>query len=351
MNSMLTETTSVRAGEEIDAGALSGYLAGKVEGIEHGIVIQQFRGGHSNLTYLLRINGREMVLRRAPLGPVAPKAHDMVREARVLAAVHPHFRPAPAIHLICEDPSIIGAPFFLMERRRGIVLRDQIPPAVAVHHNYARRISRAVIDCLVQLHAVDVQETGLISLGKPEGFVARQVKGWSDRWERARTEPSPEMDRVMTRLAATIPESGLPTLVHNDFKLDNVMLDAESPDRIEAVLDWEMTAIGDPLCDLGLTLCYWNSAAVPGTGHEALTSGPGWYTRDEFVEHYARETGRDLSALRWHEVLGVFKLAVILQQIYFRYWKGQTADERFSKFDERVKALTKLAGEMVEKAG
>jgi aminoglycoside phosphotransferase (APT) family kinase protein len=197
---------------------------------------------------------------------------------------------------------------------------------------------------------VDVEKTGLISLGKPDGFVARQVKGWSERWERARTEASPEMDRVMAWLAATIPTSGRPTLVHNDFKLDNVMLDAASPDQIEAVLDWEMTAIGDPLCDLGLTLCYWSSAVVPGTGHEALTAGPGWYTRDEFVAHYEEKTGRDISALRWHEVLGVFKLAVILQQIYFRYWKGQTTDERFSGFDQRVKALTELAGEMVEKA-
>jgi aminoglycoside phosphotransferase (APT) family kinase protein len=281
---------------------------------------------------------------------VAPKAHDMVREARVLEAVHPHFRCAPEVYLICENASVIGAPFFLMERRRGIVLRDQIPPQIAVHHNYARRISRAIVDCLVEMHAIDVEQTGLIALGKPEGFVARQVKGWSERWERARTEPSPEMDRVMAWLAATIPESGLPTLVHNDFKLDNVMIDAGSPDRIEAVLDWEMTAIGDPLCDLGLTLCYWSSAVVPGTGHEALTAGPGWYKRDEFVEHYAKKTGRDLSALGWHEVLGVFKLAVILQQIYFRYWKGQTADERFSKFDERVKALTGLASEMVERA-
>ena len=159
------------------------------------------------------------------------------------------------------------------------------------------------------------------------------------------------MDKVMAWLAARIPSSGPPTLVHNDFKLDNVMLDAESPDRIEAVLDWEMTAIGDPLCDLGLTLCYWSSAVVPGTGHEALTAGPGWYTRDEFVAHYAEKTGRDVSALRWHEVLGVFKLAVILQQIYYRFWKGQTSDERFSRFDLRVKALTELAGEMVEKAG
>jgi aminoglycoside phosphotransferase (APT) family kinase protein len=207
-----------------------------------------------------------------------------------------------------------------------------------------------MVDCMVDLHSIDVEKTGLVALGKPDGFVARQVKGWSERWERARTEASPEMDRVIQWLAATIPSSGRPTLVHNDFKLDNVMIDEASPERIEAVLDWEMTAIGDPLCDLGLTLCYWSSAVVPGTGHEALTAGEGWYTRDEFVARYAEKTRRDLSSLGWHEVLGVFKLAVILQQIYFRYWRGQTQDERFSKFDERVKALTTLAAELVEKA-
>ena len=347
---MLTETTSVRAGEEIDAQALSAYLAGRIDGIEHGIVIEQFRGGHSNLTYLLRIAGKEFVLRRAPLGPVAPKAHDMVREARVLEAVHPHFAPAPEIYLVCEDASVIGAPFFLMERRRGIVLRDQIPPEIARHFHYATRISRTMVDCLVALHAVDVEKTGLIALGKPEGFVARQVKGWSDRWERSRTQPNPEMDRVMAWLAARIPASGTPTLVHNDFKLDNVMFNEASPDRVEAVLDWEMTAIGDPLCDLGLTLCYWSLAVVPGAGVQALTAGPGWYTRDEFVAHYADKTGRDLSALPWHEVLGVFKLAVILQQIYYRFWKGQTSDERFANFDQRVNALTRLAADLVKRA-
>jgi len=347
---MHTDTAAVRKGEELDANALSDYLRGKIDGAE-SIDVQQFPGGHSNLTYLLTIGGTEYVLRRAPLGPVAPKAHDMVREARVLQAVHPHFPPAPRVHLICEDPTIIGAAFFLMQRRRGVILRDHMPAEVAAHQDYANRISRAFVDCLVQLHSVDVEKHGLIVLGKPEGFVARQVKGWSERWERARTEPSPEMDRVMTWLAQTIPPSGTPALVHNDFKLDNVMLDAATPDRIEAVLDWEMTTVGDPLCDLGLTLCYWSSALVPGTTLQAVTTGPGWWTRDEFVAHYARKTGRDVSALPWHEVFGVFKLAVILQQIYFRFWRGQTSDERFRNFDQRVKALTQRAAEMVEKIG
>ena len=348
---MPTDTAAVRHGEELNLDSLSAFLAGKIPGVESGIAVEQFPGGHSNLTYLLRIGDIEYVLRRAPLGPVAPKAHDMVREARILQAVHPHFPPAPKVYQVCEDAGIIGAPFFLMQRRRGIVLRSVIPPEVAAHENYAARISRAFVDCMIQLHGVDIEKHGLTSLGKPEGFVERQVKGWSERWARARTEPSPQMDAMMAKLAATIPVSGRPTLVHNDFKLDNVMLDATTPDRIEAVLDWEMTTVGDPLCDLGLTLCYWSSALVPGTSLEAVTTGPGWFSRDEFVEHYAKKTGRDLAALHWHEAFGVFRLAVILQQIYYRFWRGQTTDERFRHFDDRVRALVERATGMMETIG
>jgi aminoglycoside phosphotransferase (APT) family kinase protein len=348
---MPTDTAAVRHGEELNLDSLSQFLTGKIPGVDTGIQVEQFPGGHSNLTYLLSIGDIEYVLRRAPLGPVAPKAHDMVREARILEAVHPHFPPAPKVYLVCEDPGIIGAPFFLMQRRRGIVLRSVIPPEVSRHENYAARISRAFVDCMIQLHGVDIEKHGLMSLGKPEGFVERQVKGWSERWARARTEPSPLMDAIAAKLAATIPASGRPTLVHNDFKLDNVMLDATTPDRIEAVLDWEMTTVGDPLCDLGLTLCYWSSALVPGTTLEAVTTGPGWFNRDQFVEHYARQTGRDLSALHWHETFGVFRLAVILQQIYFRFWRGQTTDERFRHFDDRVRTLVERAAAMMETIG
>jgi len=346
---MHTDTAAVRHGEELNLSALGEFLSGRIDGAERGITIEQFPGGHSNLTYLLNIGGREYVLRRAPLGPVAPKAHDMVREARVLQAVHPHFPPAPEVYLICEDQSILGAAFYLMERRRGIVLRDRIPEEISRHENYASRISWAFVDTLVELHSIDVEKHGLLSLGKPEGFIERQVKGWSERWQRSKTEDSPEMDRIMSRLAATIPSSGKPGLVHNDFKLDNVMIDLNTPDRIEAVLDWEMTTVGDPVSDLGLTLCYWSSTLVPGTSLQAVTTGPGWWSRDQFVEQYAKKTGRDMSHLPWYEVLGVFKLAVILQQIYFRYWRGQTTDERFAHFDERVKSLIHTASEMVDR--
>ena len=349
---MLPDTAPVRKGEELDRAKLEAYLEGKIPGVADGIEIEQFPGGHSNLTYCLRTGGKEYVLRRAPLGPVAPKAHDMAREARILEAVSPYFPQAPKPYLVCEDPSIVGAVFFLMERRRGIILRHGIPDEITAQPDYTHRISEAFMSCFAALHAIDVEKNGLLVLGKPEGFVERQVKGWSERWVRAKTETMPEADEVMAWLAARIPPSGPPTLVHNDYKLDNVMFPLESIDRVEAVLDWEMTAVGDPMIDVGLTLCYWTHATnkrVSGGGVPAFTNGPGWYTKDEFIEAYTRKTGRSVETLGYHEVLGVFKLAVILQQIYYRFWKGQTIDERFRHFDQRVRVLIEIAHGLVSK--
>lgn len=349
---MQPDTSAVRRGEELSVSALADYLRGKIDGIERGVSVEQFPGGHSNLTYLVRIGANEYVLRRGPLGPVAPKAHDMAREFAVLQAVHPHFPEAPAVYHLCEDPSIIGAVFFVMERRRGLILRNKIPPEFEAISDYPRKISEAFIDCLIRLHSIDVASTGLIALGKPEGFVERQLRGWTDRWNRAKTEDSAQMDRVMAWLGGNLPPSPAPTLVHNDYKLDNVMLRGGAFDRIEAVLDWEMATVGDPLSDLGLTLCYWAWASAPelrAMGLQAPSSMPGWTSRDGFVARYAERTGRDLRHIGYHEVLGVFKLAVILQQIYYRFHAGQTQDERFRNFDARVRGLAQLAESLVEK--
>jgi aminoglycoside phosphotransferase (APT) family kinase protein len=344
---MLIDTDPVRQGEELDVAALARYLRGKIPGAESVAKVEQFPKGHSNLTYLVEAGGCEYVLRRGPLGPVPPKAHDMAREYRVLAAVHPHFPEAPRVFHLCEDPSVIGGVFFLMERRRGLVLRDAIPDEILPAADYARRISEAFVRCLVRLHKIDVVETGLLALGKPEGFLGRQVEGWAERWRRAKTSEIPSMDSVIRWLRERLPTSGEPTLVHNDYKLDNVMLPLDGDDRIEAVLDWEMTTVGDPLADLGLTLCYW---LVDGLNGPSVTQQPGWYSREELVNRYAELSGRDISDIGYHEVLGVFKLAVILQQIYFRFRRGQTSDKRFEKFDERVAALIQRAERLAEKS-
>ena len=347
-----SDTAPVRHGEELNRAALADYLRKNLPGSVADIQIEQFPHGHSNLVYLVRTEAQEYVLRRPPLGPVAPKAHDMAREYKVLHAVHPHFPEAPQVFLLCEDPAVIGGTFFLMERRHGMVIRDSIPRELAAIPDYPRLVSEAFIDCLVRLHSIDVSQPRLSALGKPQGFVERQVRGWAERWNRAKTEEIPDMDRVIRWLHDSLPPSADATLVHNDYKLDNVMLRAEG-DRVEAVLDWEMTTIGDPLADLGLTMCYWTWASVaaeddPHPATPGLTAQPGWYTRDQFLQRYAERTGRDLTHIRYHEVLGIFKLAVILQQIYYRFHRGQTQDERFRTFDRRVSGLIRLAASLME---
>ena len=343
---MGTDTAAVRAGEELNKSALADYLKDKIDGAEN-LTIEQFPGGHSNLTYLLRTPAREYVLRRGPLGPVAPKAHDMAREYMVLKAVHPVFAAAPEVFHVCEDASVIGAVFFIMERRHGIIVRDRIPPELAAFPDYPARVSRGFVDCLVELHAVDIEKHGLVSLGKPAGFLERQVRGWFDRWNRAKTEEVPLMDRLIQWLTDHLPVSPAPSLVHNDFKLDNLMLNLSDPGRIEAVLDWEMATVGDPLVDLGLILCYWSQPSDPGGTKASLTSQPGWFTRDELLGHYAEKTGRDLSLINYYEVFALFKLAVVLQQIYVRFHRGQTRDERFRHFDQRVHKLIELAAALI----
>jgi aminoglycoside phosphotransferase (APT) family kinase protein len=337
-----TDSAAVRSGEELPRDALAAWLTERIPGARD-LAIEQFPSGHSNLTYLLRTPAGEWVLRRPPLGPVAPRAHDMVREARTLQAIHPHFPPAPEVVAVCEDPGIIGAPFFVMERRQGVVVRHGLPPEYDGFPNVSSRISRTLIDGLAQLHAIDIAATGLVSLGKPEGFLDRQVAGWSDRWHRAHPEPHPGMDQVIAWLSAEQPLPQAGTIVHNDYKLDNVMLDATDPDRLVAVLDWEMSTVGDPLADLGLTLTYWClTEARQVAGMEAVD---GWWDRERMVARYAERTGFVLDSLPWYEVLGVFKLAVIVQQIYARYLKGQTRDPRFRTMGRMVEALAAAAVE------
>jgi aminoglycoside phosphotransferase (APT) family kinase protein len=347
-----SETIAMRAGERVATETLAEYLRGRLEGVEHGVELEQFPNGHSNLTYLLRTEACEYVLRRPPLGPVAPKAHDMVREYHVLLAVHPHFPQAPRVHVLCQEPAVLGTPFFIMERRRGVILREEIPVEFEAIDGHPHMIGEAFLDSLVSLHRIDISAPHVRELGKPEGYVERQVRGWADRWERAKTEEVSELDEVVRWLAANIPTPLAPSLIHNDYKLDNIMLARNSPDRVEAVLDWEMATLGDPLSDLGLALCYWVWATTPevrAAGIPALTSREGWYRRDDLVERYGRRTGRDVTHIGYYEVLGVFKLAVIIQQIYCRFHRGQTQDDRFRNFGARAAALGRLAARLAER--
>jgi aminoglycoside phosphotransferase (APT) family kinase protein len=349
-----TDTAPVRPDEEQDWKRLAAYLRERLPGRDGPLAVSQFPGGHSNLTYRLSLGDQEYVLRRPPLGPVAPTAHDMAREYRVLSALWPVFPPAPRPYLLCEDPGVLGAPFYLMERRRGIVVRTTIPPEIGDDHERRRRASEGLVDTLVALHAVDWAAIGLASLGRPAGFVDRQVRGWAERYERAKTREIPAIRDLARWLAERIPPSGPPTLLHNDFKFDNVMLDRADPGRVVAVLDWEMATLGDPLVDLGLVLCYWGDAADPPARRQSVsqvTAEPGFLPRAEVLARYAAATGRDVSRIAFYETFALYKVAVVVQQIYVRYARGQTQDARFAAFEQRVIGLAEAALDLAERSG
>lgn len=356
------DSTEVRAGEELNLKTLHAYLREELptqvsqSGSNETLEIKQFPGGHSNLTYLIYYGDQEFVLRRPPVGPVAPTAHDMPREYKLLAAINPYFPLAPKPVLLCEDASILGVPFYLMERRRGFIVRGAVPDLIGEDLNLRKRISESVFDTLIKLHAVDIEATGIIQIGKPAGFVTRQVRGWSDRWRRSKTVELAEMDQLIQWLADRIPDEANvdATIVHNDFKLDNLMLAEDDPARIVAVLDWEMCTVGDPLVDLGLALTYWTmlggGKSDENSSLRAITNGPGWMTREEIIERYQSGTGRDLSRIVFYETFARFKVAVVIQQIYFRFAKGQTSDERFRNLDVMVNALAREALELAQRS-
>ena len=352
------DTREVRSTEQLDWAALEAYLrwhleTGQLKGLDlsRDMEVSQFPGGHSNLTYLLRFGGAELVMRRPPLGPVAPRAHDMAREFRWLAALHPVFPLVPRPYLLCEDPAVLGSVFYVMERRRGIVVRQEEPLSLANHPEARRRVSEALVDALVDLHAVDISTPHIAPLGKPAGFVTRQVEGWIDRWHRSRIDEVPEMDALAEWLTKRIPpDPDQASVVHGDFKLDNVLLDPLELGHLIAVFDWEMSALGDPLIDLGILLAYWSPTSPPQQ-QDALTTvtdRPGYLSKAEIIERYAARSGRDVSAVRWYETFALFKIAVVIQQIFFRYTSGQTDDPRFSTFGPRVTHLAQQAWTLAE---
>ncbi|HEU4939694.1 MAG TPA: phosphotransferase family protein [Vicinamibacterales bacterium] len=347
-----SDTRPVRAGEELDWARLEAWLRENLRPSDNSelnrrerMEVAQFPGGHSNLTYHVRLGPTELVIRRPPFGPVPPTAHDMGREYRWLSAVHSIFPLAPRVFALCDDPSIVGSVFYVMERRHGIVVRDEEPLPIQHKPDVRRRISLALIDALADLHAIDIAAAGLTHLGKPDGFVGRQVRGWTDRWNRSKTSEMPAMDALARWLIESLPENPRrPTIVHGDFKLDNLMLDAADPGRLVAVFDWEMAALGDPLVDLGILLAYWaaNAASRDDT-LTTVTTLPGWLTSRELVDRYAERSGSDLSGLKFFEVFALFKVAVVIQQIYYRFVKGQTSDARFANFGDRVTHLARRA--------
>ncbi|HEU5012268.1 MAG TPA: phosphotransferase family protein [Roseiflexaceae bacterium] len=339
----------VRSGEALPIAQLEAYLREQL-GASGPFAVEQFPGGFSNLTYLVHFGEHEFVLRRPPFGANIRGGHDMRREYRILRGLQPSYGKVPRPLLFCDDLNVLDGPFYVMERVKGIILRNLAPQQLDLTPDLMRQICLSLIDTFVNLHAIDYQAAGLGDLGKPAGYTARQVNGWSRRYADARTDDVPAMEHAAAWLHAHLPPEGDATLIHNDFKYDNVVLDPHDVSRIIAVLDWEMATLGDPLTDLGTTLAYWMEADDPAPLRQfGLTSLPGNLDRAQWAARYAERSGRDMSNILFYFVYGLFKNAVIVQQIYARYRKGLTNDERFANLIHMVCAYGDMAARAIER--
>jgi len=346
MTDPLDHPTKVRPGEELDLTKLEPFLRSHFPDERGPLRLLQFPSGHSNLTYLVALGEREMVLRRPPFGSKVKTAHDMGREFRVLSRLHSVYAPAPAVLFYCDDESILGVPFYLMEPIHGVILRRDPPPGLDFRAEKARRLSESFVENLALLHSLDYAAVGLADLGKPQGYLERQVRGWIERYHGSKTHDYPEVEKISEWMRQHIPATGGGSLIHNDYKYDNAVLDPGDITKIIGVLDWEMSTIGDPLADLGTALAYWIDAADPEDLQEQRsgpTSYPGSFARGELADYYARITGSDISQMPFFLTLARFKLAVIVQQIYYRYHMGLTRDERFASMPQRISTLLRAS--------
>ncbi|MGB2710510.1 MAG: phosphotransferase family protein [Conexibacter sp.] len=335
----MSDDRPVRDEDAFDAGAVDAWLRRTgVAGLGGGEpAVRQFAGGASNLTYLLRYPRRALILRRPPAGTKASSAHDMAREYRIQEALRPAFPYVPEMIALCTDHDVLGSDFYVMERVDGVIPRASMPPEVGTDPARMAALGERFVDLLAELHAVDPVATGLAGLGRGPGYVGRQVAGWSERYRRAKTWNVPSFERVMRWLEDEQPADTGACVIHNDFRLDNLVLDRSDgdPPRVRAVLDWELATIGDPLMDLGSSLAYWVQADDGFTGRlfrRQPTHLPGMPTRAQIVARYCAATGRGAERWPFYEVFGLFRLAVIAQQIYYRYHHGQTRNPAFRRF-------------------
>ncbi|MCX7679667.1 MAG: phosphotransferase family protein [Spirochaetes bacterium] len=350
----IDEPVEIRSGEELDGEKVREYLISHISGLEGEIQIKQFPSGFSNLTYCVKIGSREMILRRPPFGKKAKTAHDMLREFRILTNLRPFFRYCPEPLIYCDDESVMGAPFYVMERIKGIILRKNYPKGFVLSPKEAETLCHRFIEVLVELHRIDYSKAGLADFGKPHGYVRRQVEGWCARYRDARTPDAPDFEKVMMWLEEKMPpESSIVSVIHNDYKFDNVVLNPTNPLEIIGVLDWEMATIGDPLMDLGSSLAYWIDRNDPEDfQHMRMlpTTEPGMLTRNEIVRYYASCMGIEVEKFDFYLCFGLFRLAVIAQQIYYRFYHGQTKDKRFAMLIFAVALLEKASHELIARS-
>jgi len=339
----------------LDRVRLDAFLREAVPGLDGELEIKQFPGGHSNLTYYLRMGGREMVLRRPPFGSTVKSAHDMSREYRVLAALHSVYPYAPRPLAFSDDASVIGDQFYVMERIVGTVIRRELPPGLTLTPDQCRGLYENLVRVQYELHSLDYQAVGLGDLGKPEGYVRRQVEGWSRRYRNARTPDARDGDAVMDWFAGHVPpDNDRPGIIHNDFKLDNVTVSPDDPSRVIGVFDWEMATLGDPLMDFCNSLSYVYQEGDPPE-MAVINTYPrvmhGTMTREEMIALYEALSGRKIGDIHYYYAFGLFRLAVIAQQIYYRYYHGKTRDERFAFMVVATNTLVDAAARSIERAG
>jgi aminoglycoside phosphotransferase (APT) family kinase protein len=322
----------VRAGDELDGVSLEHHLRGVLDVPDAPMRVRQFTGGAANLTYLASFGDTRVVVRRPPRGTIAPGAHDMAREHRVLARLNDAYPRAPRALHFTDDESIIGAPFVVVEYRDGVVLRDDLPSSMTHHHDVQRRVDVALIDAVADLHAVDPAAVGLAGLGRPDGYARRQVEGWHDRWRRATPDTDHgAMDEVAARLTATLPEPSRVAIVHNDLKLDNCQFQSDDPDVVTSVFDWDMATLGDPLFDLGMVLT-------------SMARSPLWVLdTDEAAQRYADRSGIDVSRLDWYLAFATWRTAVVIQQLYRRFLAGDAADQRLASLGDAIDTCVQRA--------
>jgi aminoglycoside phosphotransferase (APT) family kinase protein len=345
---MIDQATTVRRGEELDLPRLADYLATHLPDAQGPLTVAQFPSGYSNLTYLLRLGERELVLRRPPFGANIQSAHDMGREYRVLSGLIRVYSKVPRPLLYCDDPSILGAPFYVMERVQGVILRAGQAAALGPAPATMRTLSHVFIRNLAAIHALDVSAAGLADLGRPSGYVGRQISGWTRRYRNAQTDEVAGLETAITWLAQHQPGESGAAIIHNDYKYDNVVLAPDDLTQLVAVLDWEMCTIGDPLLDLGTTLGYWIEPDDPQPLQKmfGLTTLPGNLDRRQLVEEYQAASGREIGDPLFYYTYGLFKIAVIIQQIYARYRQGHTQDQRFAG----LFAVVQGCAELIERA-
>ncbi|MEC7947313.1 MAG: phosphotransferase family protein [Myxococcota bacterium] len=354
MSELLDQPHALRPDDALALDAVTAWLQERIPGLHDTPSVFQYRGGASNLTYLLRWADRELILRRPPFGKKAKSAHDMGREVRFLRALRPLYDGLPAVVAHCADPTVADGEFYVMERLQGIILRQDIPASLGLDAARTRALCDNVLDRLIALHGVDIATNGLTHLGRGTGYVGRQVAGWSRRYRAARTPGAADFERVMRWLDENQPADVATCVVHGDFRFDNVVLDPADPTHPIGVLDWEMATLGDPLMDLGNSLAYWVEAddeLVMQMMRRQPTNAPGMRTRDEVWAYYAARTGRELDDTDFYEVYGLFRLAGILQQIWFRYHHGQTTNPAFAAFGDLAVYLDNRCQAILDRRG